>query len=147
MRYERMTSPSGGSTLTTSAPRSARIWVAYGPITTVVRSRIRTPFNGPGMGAVGSEGRRSTPLRLFGLYALPVSPALAHLSDLALYENSAKLFEGFIGATSVPMNGELFFHFGFLQIPRVAETSCISDCTISFGVPAGAMIANQAIRS
>src|SRR6185503_123083 len=45
----RITSPSGGSTLTTSAPKSARICVAYGPITTVVRSRTRTPVSGPAM--------------------------------------------------------------------------------------------------
>src|SRR6478672_4386131 len=45
----RMLSPSCGSTLITSAPSSARIWVANGPITTVVRSRIRTPDRGPGI--------------------------------------------------------------------------------------------------
>src|SRR5690348_14222537 len=42
-----MTSPPGGSTLITSAPKSARICVAYGPITTVVRSSTRTPASGP----------------------------------------------------------------------------------------------------
>src|SRR5215207_1341944 len=40
-------SPSGGSTLMTSAPMSAMIWVQYGPITTAVRSSTRTPANGP----------------------------------------------------------------------------------------------------
>src|SRR5215472_17485029 len=43
-----MMSPSGGSILTTSAPRSARICVANGPSTTVVRSRILIPASGPG---------------------------------------------------------------------------------------------------
>src|SRR5258708_32905689 len=43
----RITSPSGGSTLITSAPKSPRICVANGPITTVVRSRTRTPLRGP----------------------------------------------------------------------------------------------------
>src|SRR5262245_27444946 len=47
----RITSPSGGSTLITSAPKSARICVAYGPITTVVRSRTRTPCSGPAIRA------------------------------------------------------------------------------------------------
>src|SRR5215471_6023954 len=43
----RMLSPSGDSTLMTSAPSPARICVANGPITTLVRSRIRTPASGP----------------------------------------------------------------------------------------------------
>src|SRR5688500_10649954 len=42
-----MTSPSGLSTLITSAPMSPRIWVAYGPMTTVVMSITRTPASGP----------------------------------------------------------------------------------------------------
>src|SRR5258708_15368401 len=45
----RMLSPSWDSILMTSAPSSARIWVAYGPMTTVVRSRTFTPSNGPGI--------------------------------------------------------------------------------------------------
>ena len=49
----RITSPSGGSTLTTSAPYPARMWVAHGPITTVERSRILIPASGPGRGATG----------------------------------------------------------------------------------------------
>src|SRR6202035_4258025 len=40
--------PSIRSTLTMSAPRSARIMVAVGPATTVLRSRIRTPVSGGG---------------------------------------------------------------------------------------------------
>src|ERR1700730_12881278 len=43
----RITSPSGDSTLITSAPKSPRICVEYGPITTEVRSRTRTPSSGP----------------------------------------------------------------------------------------------------
>src|SRR6478672_8819237 len=42
-----MLSPSCVSTLITSAPSSARIWVANGPITTVVRSSTLTPCKGP----------------------------------------------------------------------------------------------------
>src|SRR5215467_8481325 len=38
-----MKSPSGGSILITSAPRSASIRVQYGPETMVVKSRTRTP--------------------------------------------------------------------------------------------------------
>src|SRR5262249_47373997 len=45
----RMLSPSCASTLITSAPNSARIWVANGPMTTVVRSRTLTPDRGPGI--------------------------------------------------------------------------------------------------
>src|SRR5262245_20266467 len=43
----RVVSPSGGSILTTSAPRSPSCWAAHGPSTTVVQSRILTPANGP----------------------------------------------------------------------------------------------------
>ena len=42
-----MLSPSGGSTLITSAPMSAMIWVQYGPITIAVRSTTGTPASGP----------------------------------------------------------------------------------------------------
>src|ERR1700688_1530470 len=45
----RMLSPSWDSILITSAPSSARIWVANGPMTTEVRSRTFTPSNGPGI--------------------------------------------------------------------------------------------------
>jgi hypothetical protein len=37
----RLVSPLALSTTITSAPRSARIWVAYGPMITELRSRIR----------------------------------------------------------------------------------------------------------
>src|SRR5262245_48814436 len=47
----RVVSPSGGSTLITSAPRSPSIWVASGPRTTVVESRMRTPASGPAIAA------------------------------------------------------------------------------------------------
>src|SRR6478752_7292692 len=43
----RVLSPSGGSTLITSAPMSAMICVQYGPITMAVRSTTRTPCSGP----------------------------------------------------------------------------------------------------
>jgi hypothetical protein len=39
----RLVSPRALSTVMTSAPRSARIWVAIGPMTTDVRSRTRIP--------------------------------------------------------------------------------------------------------
>src|SRR5512132_3920759 len=43
----RVVSPSGGSTLMTSAPRSPSCWAAHGPSTTVVQSMTRTPWSGP----------------------------------------------------------------------------------------------------
>ena len=43
----RVESPSGGSTLTTSAPRSASSIVAYGPARTVEQSTTRMPARGP----------------------------------------------------------------------------------------------------
>ncbi|MNC87417.1 hypothetical protein D3C83_31440 [compost metagenome] len=43
----RIRSPDFDSTLITSAPWSARIWVASGPTTTEVRSTTRTPSRGP----------------------------------------------------------------------------------------------------
>src|SRR5947208_15500510 len=42
-------SPSGGSTLITSAPMSAKCWVANGPSSTAVRSITFTPASGPGI--------------------------------------------------------------------------------------------------
>src|SRR5580704_3180622 len=47
----RVVSPSGGSILITSAPRSPSCWAAHGPSTTVVQSRILTPSNGPAIDA------------------------------------------------------------------------------------------------
>ena len=52
----RVVSPSGGSTLMTSAPMSPRACVAHGPSTTVVTSRTRTPVSGPGMEVLGTAG-------------------------------------------------------------------------------------------
>src|SRR5471032_878740 len=43
----RVVSPSGGSTLITSAPRSPSCCAAHGPSTTVVQSMIRSPASGP----------------------------------------------------------------------------------------------------
>src|SRR5215470_7606884 len=48
----RVVSPSGGSTLTTSAPRSPSCCAAQGPSTTVVQSTTRTPVSGPDMAAI-----------------------------------------------------------------------------------------------
>src|SRR6266852_4199490 len=48
----RVVSPSGGSTLITSAPRSPSCCAAHGPSTTVVQSTTRTPFRGPDMTAI-----------------------------------------------------------------------------------------------
>src|SRR3981081_4136856 len=45
----RRRSPSGGSTLITSAPMSAMCCVANGPSKTAVRSITRTPSSGPGI--------------------------------------------------------------------------------------------------
>src|SRR4051812_21521002 len=75
-----MTSPVGGSTLITSAPKSARIWVAYGPMTTVVRSITLTPSRGP---AIGSLRFRT----LFGLDAGELHQARP-MHDLGLNEFS-----------------------------------------------------------
>ena len=44
----RATSPSGSSTLMTSAPKSARTQPAIGPAHVVVHSRTRTSWTGPG---------------------------------------------------------------------------------------------------
>ena len=43
----RIGSPSGGSTLITSAPMSPRICVATGPNTALVKSTTRMPASGP----------------------------------------------------------------------------------------------------
>src|SRR5262245_43242722 len=56
----RVVSPSGGSILMTSAPRSPRVWAARGPRTTVVESRTRIPVSGPDMAALYGNERRAT---------------------------------------------------------------------------------------
>src|SRR5215475_13741595 len=48
----RSRSPSGGSTLITSAPMSARCCVANGPNSTAVRSITFTPASGPGIASL-----------------------------------------------------------------------------------------------
>ena len=53
----RVESPSGGSTLTTSAPRSARSIVQYGPARTVEQSTTRRPASGAVGEAVAAIGR------------------------------------------------------------------------------------------
>src|SRR6185295_2960139 len=52
----RVVSPSGGSTLMTSAPRSPSCWAAQGPSTTVVQSMTRTPWSGPLMTIASRRG-------------------------------------------------------------------------------------------
>src|SRR4051794_21460739 len=71
----RLVSPLAASTVMTSAPRSPRIWVAIGPMTTDVRSRTRTPCSEPvpvvpvvmpGVSSIGVDERPfpfPTPLR------------------------------------------------------------------------------------
>ena len=44
---KRFVSPTAVSIVMTSAPRSPSVWVASGPITTVLRSSTRTPSSGP----------------------------------------------------------------------------------------------------
>src|SRR5690625_2684606 len=66
----RVVSPSGGSTLITSAPISAMIWVQYGPITIAVRSTIRTPASGPDR-SVGLVMLSSLPVSLRHREAVP----------------------------------------------------------------------------
>src|SRR6185295_9563040 len=52
----RVVSPSGGSILMTSAPRSPNCCAAQGPSTTVVQSRIRTPLSGPAIASPPFSG-------------------------------------------------------------------------------------------
>src|SRR5262249_30341131 len=52
----RAASPRGGSILTTSAPRSPRIWAQKGPATTIEKSTTATPCSGP-IGAPSSPAR------------------------------------------------------------------------------------------
>src|SRR3954471_17003663 len=106
----RITSPSGGSTLTTSAPKSPRIWVAYGPITTVVRSRTRTPSSGPLMSSKTQDYRVCA-----SLFRLDVGKLdeLGPVRDFALDE-LAEL--GRSHGCDVDADGrELLLHFAFLQ--------------------------------
>src|SRR6266850_3643483 len=57
--YDRPGSPRGGSTLITSAPRSAKIAVANGPGTNIEKSTTRTPRSGSqGSAAMPFEVRR-----------------------------------------------------------------------------------------
>jgi hypothetical protein len=64
------------------------------------------------------------------------------LGDFALDERAQ--LRGFIGATSV--RSSRIFPGWSLFCSDFAETS-YNVCTMSFGVPAGAMMANQAISS
>src|SRR2546429_3268637 len=66
----RVLSPPGGSTLITSAPRSARIMPQVGPMTMCVNSMTRTPSRGSGCAALSvmpgrSESRRDLLERAF----------------------------------------------------------------------------------
>src|SRR3989442_14714559 len=51
-----MGSPPGGSTFNTSAPSSARSWVAYGPGRQIVKSRTRSPSSSPSTSGSVGEG-------------------------------------------------------------------------------------------
>ena len=53
---KRVMSPSGGSTLMTSAPMSASIRPQCGPESTREKSSTRTPLRGPGPRRTGSTG-------------------------------------------------------------------------------------------
>src|SRR3954447_160392 len=52
----RLVSPVADSMVMTSAPRSPRICVAIGPMTTDVRSSTRTPARAPGVASSGTPG-------------------------------------------------------------------------------------------
>src|SRR5690606_9100961 len=86
----RARSPAGGSTLTMSAPRSPRIWVQYGPISTLVMSTMRTPASGPAMllapaayGLLGGQFLLERLQHLAALLAALVEFGRPLLADLA----------------------------------------------------------------
>src|SRR5487761_1529245 len=97
-----MMSPSGASTLITSAPRSPRICVASGPSTTVVRSMILMPASGPGFSLVnaGSPELRMSPRnqREIGLAAAEAFKSAATLSfDFPLVSRQEPIEDFFAG--------------------------------------------------
>ena len=73
---KRFVSPTAVSMVMTSAPRSPSVWVARGPITTVLRSSTRTPSSGPtcrSLTAAVVVIRRSSPRSRRLLSRLPPS--------------------------------------------------------------------------
>src|SRR5258706_12029358 len=76
----RAMSPSGGSILITSAPRSPRIWVASGPSTTAVRSMTVTPASGPAGALIAAGGPSEAAAHL--QIAEPAQHAFADLEEL-----------------------------------------------------------------
>src|SRR5271170_1654147 len=84
----RMMSPSGGSILITSAPRSPKICVVNGPSTTAVRSITVTPASGPPGRSAGEEVsaaiRQSEASGVPGQLQIaePAEQALADLDEL-----------------------------------------------------------------
>ena len=79
----RVLSPCGGSTLITSAPMSAMIWVQYGPITIAVRSTTRTPAIGP-VGMVGLHGVARQP-KLYRMCSLWPSGTTGNISGASTF--------------------------------------------------------------
>src|SRR3954447_19941177 len=93
----RLVSPVADSMVMTSAPRSPRIWVAIGPITTEVRSSTRTPSRAPGVrSSSGTRGldhlRRSRPEQAAQASSSDEdgSPAV-HLADVAFEQPGGQL--------------------------------------------------------
>src|SRR5580698_161907 len=80
----RMMSPSGGSTLITSAPRSPKICVVSGPSTTAVRSITVTPASGPVGEEFSAAIRQSEACGVPGQLQIaePAEQALADLDEL-----------------------------------------------------------------
>src|SRR5581483_1529025 len=78
----RVSSPRPGrSTLTTSAPRSPRIWVQYGPATFCVRSRTASPASAdtaPSIAPAGAGRRDAGRARRDPPPALPPAPERPH---------------------------------------------------------------------
>src|SRR5687767_4038433 len=95
----RVVSPSGGSTLMTSAPRSPSCCAAQGPRTTVLQSTTRTPLNGPDMA-------RSYPARRPGLRSLAYAKNALQLvgwRDFQLIVTA--VVRGLVGTPAQEMSG------------------------------------------
>src|SRR6267142_5746564 len=72
----RVLSPSGGSTLITSAPMSAMTWVQYGPMTIAVRSTTRRPASGP-----------------VPFARLPICPSFRHVAAAGFFHGKPCIFQ------------------------------------------------------
>src|SRR5947209_5131052 len=118
----------------TSAPRSPRIWVAIGPMTTEVRSRTRTPARAPdgagsagtrGLDHPGSAGRTRAESDQRG-------PAALDLPDVALEEPSSQLErDGVIQAVLLAGGRQRGEHLG--QTPAVVHVEGGHVPASSFG--------------